>query len=506
MMKWKNRILPFGLAILLLGGTGPLTQGASAAGETEKTPVVKEFGPGALIKSDGTLWTWGGSQPVPTQVSDYPAPAGLLGEGYVRGADGSLGVITRTGYPSVVSVRTASGVSDVQQVIYYGPTLARDGSGRVYMNERTDQGWDDTSFTKIEGLSDVTDMAAYKVYTSEYGYEVEFMFLKKDGTVWKDTDSRNDSVSSLVQVPGLQDVVELENDVALRKDGTVWSMTEHRALSDAPQAPGQVPGLSNIAVVKQDGYQSFVAVDRQGRLWFWGGTITGWSDGTQYHDQKPIRLTGVSQVVDAFVIERSLLALTRDGKLYETSIETETLSPSAPFGLIASDIATARASYRDLLFQKNDGSLWGWGVGKDYALGNASDEFWNFKPVPVQSPISVTLNGENVAFTSGVVTKDGQNFVPMRALFGRMGASIGYDNTTKTATVTRPSADGRPALTIAASGKTGKITLNGKEAKVLNEPFIVSGTLYLPIRFISEQLGATVAWSPGTQQIDIVLN
>ncbi|MNI69745.1 hypothetical protein D3C73_1255120 [compost metagenome] len=137
----------------------------------------------------------------------------------------------------------------------------------------------------------------------------------------------------------------------------------------------------------------------------------------------------------------------------------------------------------------------------------------------MQKPISVSLNGEQVSFTNGVITRSGQNFVPLRSLFDKLGAIVAYKEestttpssnggtTTKTnklVIITRTAA-GKPALSITINTVSGETTVNGKAVTLATPSFIVNGTLYLPLRFISEQLGAAVNWLPKQEEIAITL-
>ncbi|WP_156830144.1 hypothetical protein [Paenibacillus sp. HW567] len=39
----------------------------------------------------------------------------------------------------------------------------------------------------------------------------------------------------------------------------------------------------------------------------------------------------------------------------------------------------------------------------------------------MQKPIAVSLNGENVSLMNGVIICNGQNFIPLRSLFDKLG-------------------------------------------------------------------------------------
>lgn len=69
------------------------------------------------------------------------------------------------------------------------------------------------------------------------------------------------------------------------------------------------------------------------------------------------------------------------------------------------------------------------------------------------------------------------NGVPVMALSGLRSISVKYDNI--------------------------RMTLNGKEVKADAEPFIYEGSTYVPLRFVSEVLGASVNWHSNLKTIDI---
>jgi hypothetical protein len=49
-----------------------------------------------------------------------------------------------------------------------------------------------------------------------------------------------------------------------------------------------------------------------------------------------------------------------------------------------------------------------------------------------------------------------------------------------------------------------KITVNGKEIKTNVEPFQYNGNTFVPVRFVSEALGANVNWNDKTKTIEII--
>lgn len=478
-------------------------QASAAAANTNTASTIASYGTDSLVKTDGTFWIWGPQQPVPTQVPELSGVTSMLGNKMVEKQDHTVWLWETKVLSKAVTVKPVSGISNVAKIEGYGPMLAIDADGNVFSSVKTDEGWDLTHFEPVKGIDHVADVESFYRSNDKTG-EGRRVFLKSDGTVW----TNSDSAQTFTPVKNLDNVVQLEDTIALKKDGTVW--TWPKTLKGTGPLPGtlsatKIQSLSHIKSIWQN-QKSSLAIDNQSRLWFWGATVTGYSDGPVYTDHaKPVLLTGVKNVKEAYIVENSIVAFTGDGKVYETSIQRNQVPSNVSFKLLASNVVSVKNGDRHIIMQKKDGTLWGWGVNKAAELGHGDYEFMHNTPVPVQKPISVSLNGENVPLGSGVITRNEQNFVPLRSVFEKMGAEVSYDEKSKTAKVTRNEA-GKPAISIAVNVKTGSITLNNNPIRFDNKPFTVDGTVYLPLRLISEKLGATVNWLPNEERIAIRMN
>ncbi len=88
------------------------------------------------------------------------------------------------------------------------------------------------------------------------------------------------------------------------------------------------------------------------------------------------------------------------------------------------------------------------------------------------------------------LVKDGTILVPLRSMFEAMGASVTWDAASKTATAQKPGASVQVTV-----GKA-EATING-EARPLDVPAeIYKGAVVVPVRVMSEALGAYVQWVP----------
>ena len=93
------------------------------------------------------------------------------------------------------------------------------------------------------------------------------------------------------------------------------------------------------------------------------------------------------------------------------------------------------------------------------------------------------------------LVKGGTVLIPLRSMFEQMGATVSYDNATKTVTVSKPGSE------VKVTVNKPQVVING-EAKPLDvPPMMYMGTVMVPIRVISEGMGAYVQWVPEKQLV-----
>lgn len=137
--------------------------------------------------------------------------------------------------------------------------------------------------------------------------------------------------------------------------------------------------------------------------------------------------------------------------------------------------------------------------------------------------ISIVINGEEIIpcdanrNTVEPFVMGGRTYLPLRAICQALGLNVQWDATTNTITL----ATGGEVITGDIPGTSSgtkqvdityrdiKIVLNGKQLELegaggtMEEPFIMGGTTYLPIRIIGEALGLEVAWNGTTKTVII---
>jgi len=110
---------------------------------------------------------------------------------------------------------------------------------------------------------------------------------------------------------------------------------------------------------------------------------------------------------------------------------------------------------------------------------------------------AIVLNHELVTLTDEPIIKNGSVLIPFRGLMEKIGATVSWDQKSKKVTAQAP-------------GKKVELTINSSTALIngvkynLNTPAqLVDGRTYIPVRFVSEALGAEVRWEHPVRLVTI---
>ncbi|WP_158299510.1 copper amine oxidase N-terminal domain-containing protein [Paenibacillus antri] len=118
--------------------------------------------------------------------------------------------------------------------------------------------------------------------------------------------------------------------------------------------------------------------------------------------------------------------------------------------------------------------------------------------VAADPPIEIRFDGETLVSDAEPFIKNGTTFVPFRALFERLGLEVGWDPATRTVT----GQGGGVTMTLRVGN--AEAIVNGDAKPLLEPPAIVGGRTFVPLRFVSENAGADVAWNGAERLIAIV--
>ena len=112
--------------------------------------------------------------------------------------------------------------------------------------------------------------------------------------------------------------------------------------------------------------------------------------------------------------------------------------------------------------------------------------------------VSVFINDERLKFDVPPAIINDRTMVPMRAIFSALGATVTWDEKTKTATGVLGKSDVK--ITIG-----NDYLLKNNEKISLDSPaIIISDRTLVPIRAIAESLDCKVEWYSETQTVEIL--
>jgi hypothetical protein len=93
--------------------------------------------------------------------------------------------------------------------------------------------------------------------------------------------------------------------------------------------------------------------------------------------------------------------------------------------------------------------------------------------------------------------------VPMRFIGEAFGAVVTWDAPTRRVFVETKATLNHKALLMIMTIGSRKATANGKALVLDVAPAIVAGRTFVPLRVISETLGASVVWNAATRSVSI---
>ncbi|MBQ9133914.1 MAG: copper amine oxidase N-terminal domain-containing protein [Clostridia bacterium] len=108
-----------------------------------------------------------------------------------------------------------------------------------------------------------------------------------------------------------------------------------------------------------------------------------------------------------------------------------------------------------------------------------------------------TLNGETKTMDVAPIIRNERTMLPVRYVAEALGAEIAWDGATSTATL--KTVDTEIKITVGAKDAT----VNGKSVALDSPAFIENDRTYMPVRFVAETLGGTVAWDGATSTATI---
>jgi len=366
-----------------------------------------------ILKSDGTVWTWGGN------------------------FDGKLGIGETNTVRAVVPVEV-HGPGDVSylnsvKAIMGGEmhNVALKSDGTVWCwgwnafgqlgNGTTNDAWTpvQTGLTAVPPLTSVVKLGGRPYFS---------LAVKSDGTIWawgmnQFGQMGNGTVNNPLSVPQVLVPVMVTNSwpggainnplqvtcgyqfgAALATNGTVWTWGSgtHGELGQGAAStsyyPAQVPDLTNITAISA-GWFHILALRADGTVWAWGNNSNGeLGDGTTGNRSNAVQVLTVTNIVSVSGGDSHSSALAADGTVWKWGLNdvgelgngtTNAVANPLPakilvdkFGAGFSNIVVAAARDYHNIAVKADGSVWMWGANDRGQCGDGTTNN-DWRPVPV---------------------------------------------------------------------------------------------------------------------------
>lgn len=118
--------------------------------------------------------------------------------------------------------------------------------------------------------------------------------------------------------------------------------------------------------------------------------------------------------------------------------------------------------------------------------------------IDIQRGITVQLNGQPVTFEGqAAVQRDDRTLIPVRGVFEQMGYEVNWNGALQTASIT----DGKQTIEVPLH--KSYITHNGKKVMIDVPAQLINDRTMVPLRAITETLGAKVEWDEDTLTVMI---
>lgn len=110
--------------------------------------------------------------------------------------------------------------------------------------------------------------------------------------------------------------------------------------------------------------------------------------------------------------------------------------------------------------------------------------------------VTVVLDGETIQFDVAPRITEGRTMVPVRAIFEALGATVAWDQTSRT--VTSTAANGN-VITMTIGNKS--FFVNDVLTQMDAAPFVTGDRTLAPVRFVAQAMGLNVQWNPTTRTV-----
>jgi len=486
------------------------------------------------IRETGELMSWGGNF------------FGQLGDGTTTDRYSPLQIME-----DVIAVSAGD---------FHALAIKSDNSLWAWGDNRSGQLGDGTNtdrLTPVKIMEDVVAVSAGGSFT---------MAIRTDGSLWAwgwnygGALGDGTRTSSFYPIKIMEDVIAVSagsiHATAIRADGSLWAwgIDESGRLGDgAPsrQEDGSLVVRHTPVKIMEDvvavsaGQAKTMAIRTDGSLWAWGTNIFGIiSCDTVRSLYFPVKIMEDVAYVSAGSVQTMIIK--NDGSLWGLSPNISswednitTIDRQVPVKVTDSVIVVSTGGShfapQHTLAIRADGNLWSWGLNEVGQLGHelgvglgergAWDELsevWELlqepkkimdsvmlpggaTPVPLTGdsvpPVASTLrftvgstdflrNGTTQQATAAPFISQGRTMIPLRVIAEALGAAVDWDDATQ-------------AVTIIGRGEAIRLIADVPLPGDMGSPVVSGGVTFVPVRYVSETLGAIVRWDDANNAVYI---
>ena len=116
---------------------------------------------------------------------------------------------------------------------------------------------------------------------------------------------------------------------------------------------------------------------------------------------------------------------------------------------------------------------------------------------------TVYLNGEKMTFDAEPFIQDDRTFVPLRAIFEAVGASVIWDQDTLTVLATKAQEGDKDDSSVVVQINNPTAFVNSEAVELDAPARVINDRTFVPLRFVVESLGEKVDWNQEELRVDI---